>query len=219
MRRLSLSRAVIICCAIGLMPLTAARAQDDVVSNLDVLTGLSTRVVYELVDQFEDRIRARGVLLKPAQGGEDYIFVTNVFAGVLSEKGVKTYMPGAGSVSAAEVTPFTLEFQTMEFSLRYTNIRRRYLIGGRRVSREADVTILAKLIEPSDGSIMWIGEASHNHDDKFSYGDVAEVEDGTFDFIKPERPTSSLTRFAEPILVSGIIVGLIYLFFSNQSDN
>ena len=91
--------------------------------------------------------------------------------------------------------------------------------GGRKVMRHVDVTVLGKLIDPDDGSMLWIGEASDHHNDEFSHGMLTRVEEGTFLFTKPELPTSGVTRYVEPVLVSGIIVGLIYLFFSNQSDN
>lgn len=219
MRRMTCARAVLLVgvFACGVAVAGAAGVDEPVRTNLDVVTELSTKVVGELVSEFEHRISSRGVLLAPFGGGEEYHFATNVFATVLNQKGVKTFMP-ASAVGSGE-TAYRLEYQMMEFSLRYTDISRRYLIGGRRVTREAGVTILVKLIDPEDGSVVWIGEASDNHDDQFSFGKVKRAEEGTFEFTKPERPTSSMTRFIEPVFVSGIIVGLIYLFFSNQSDS
>ena len=45
------------------------------------------------------------------------------------------------------------------------------------------------------------------------------VEAGLYSFTKPERETKKWGRIVEPVVVSGIIVGLIYLFFSNQSGD
>jgi hypothetical protein len=72
------------------------------------------------------------------------------------------------------------------------------------------------LVDPTDQSVVWIGEAERSHKDKFSYGDLEEIEAGSFMFTKPEQKSTSWGKVVEPVVVSGIIIGLIYLFFSNQ---
>ncbi len=65
----------------------------------------------------------------------------------------------------------------------------------------------------------WVGEAESSYEDSFPFGRISEVEDGAFAFTKPPRDGTNWGKIVEPVVVSGIIVGLIYLFFSNQTDN
>jgi hypothetical protein len=77
---------------------------------------------------------------------------------------------------------------------------------------------MATLAGP-DGRVLWFGEAQRERRDEFDYGDAARVEEGSYQFARPVMPSGGWGRYAEPVFVTGIIVGLIYLFFSNQSDN
>jgi len=81
-----------------------------------------------------------------------------------------------------------------------------------------DFRLLAKLVEPANGHVVWMAEASKSYDDQFSHDDIDEVEAGLYAFTKPPRESRNWGRIVEPVVVSGIIVGLIYLFFSNQGD-
>jgi hypothetical protein len=93
------------------------------------------------------------------------------------------------------------------------------LIGGKRVDRRASVRIMTTISDPVDGRVVWVGEAARDQSDEIDYADAARVEQGTYQFNHPVAPSGGWGRIAEPVFVTGIIVGLIYLFFSNQSDN
>ena len=104
------------------------------------------------------------------------------------------------------------------FRLSYINVYRSYLIGGKKVRREANVRMSAKLLT-SSGDVAWFGEVSSEKSDQFSHGDLSRIQEGTYAFVKPEMPGSGWSKVVEPVFVSAIIVGLVYLFFSNQSDS
>jgi hypothetical protein len=207
-----------------------ALGAEAVKSNLDVLTELAAGVANELIAGFQSSLGTQaGVRLIPRGEGETYEFLMNVFTAELTSRGIKTYSSapkGAGNAKdlADEFEPATertmeLNIQALEFSLTYPKIFRSYLIGGRNVKRRAEITVFAELLDTADRSVAWVGEASKVHDDQFSYGDRAQVEESLFTFTKPEVKPASWGRIVEPVVVSGIIVGLVYLFFSNQSDN
>ena len=61
-------------------------------------------------------------------------------------------------------------------------------------------------------------KSSKHFEDQFSYSQVNDVEQGDFSFTKPPHDATNWGKIVEPVVVSGIIVGLIYLFFSNQTD-
>jgi len=125
----------------------------------------------------------------------------------------------AGATNDPSAPGLVLKFQNIAFDVTYPDVFRSHLIGGKRVRREAAVRILATLSDGASGRVLWTGEAERTSSDVFDAGDTARVEEGTYAFAQPAVPASGWGRYAEPVFVTGIIVGLIYLFFSNQSGN
>jgi hypothetical protein len=126
--------------------------------------------------------------------------------------------PGGSGSTAASKQSLTLEFQNVAFQLGYPDVYRAHLVGGKRVRRDAVVRVLATLTDVT-GEVVWTGEAERTHRDEFDRGDTGRVEAGSYSFLRPELPSGGLGQYAEPVFVTGVIVGLIYLFFSNQSGN
>jgi hypothetical protein len=217
-----------------------ARAAEAAATNLDVLNRLTTEVVNELQGKFMPGVGGRPVRLKPFAAGDDYVFVTNVFMTELTRAGVTTLAPatiqpvpggapgnpgaGAAGMDAAVTDPaapegaLVLQYQNVAFSMKYVDSHRSYVFGGKRVERQASVRVMATLSDAS-GAVLWVGEAQRESLDEFDYGDAARIEEGNYQFARPVMPSGGWGRYAEPVFVTGVIVGLIYLFFSNQSDN
>jgi hypothetical protein len=224
--RLSGSLAIILLC---LSVLTVAAAEETgLKSNLDLLSDLSNRVANDLISDFRSQLSPNSAIwLVPFSDGENYVFLANELTAALSAQKIRSYPPGPlvtpDSTSAASSglnsRPMKLEFQALEFNLAYPKVFRSYLIGGKQVSRRADVKVYARLLDPDDESVIWVGEASRSHKDQFPYSARSEVEAGLFEFTKPPVNPPSWGKIIEPVVVSGIIVGLVYLFYSNQSDN
>jgi len=214
--RLAIGAALVLLVASPL----AALGGEPSTTNLKLMTDLTRQTVEDLVDRMGPGITGRGLTLRAYASGEEYEFLTNVITSILAERGIVTYQPqGPNSGAVAPEEALVFQFQALSYGVTYTKVSRSHLIGGRRVRRSADANILATVIDPATGEVSWIGEASHEHSDQFSYGDLARVEEGSFGFVHPALPGGGWGKYAEPVLVSGIVVGLIYLFFSNQSDN
>jgi hypothetical protein len=222
-----------VCLALGgVSGAVSVRAAEAVASNLDLMTQLTGQVVDELYTKFQGSLDGSTFTLRPFASGEDYVFVENVFASRLTGKGATVLEPPAGSAPAAGGNPpldpaapasssagYVLGFQTIAFGITYADVYRSHLVGGKHVRRRADVRLMATLSDAASGRVIWVGEAARNHEDEFEHGDAARIEQGTYQFVRPAMPSSGWGRYAEPVFVTGIIVGLIYLFFSNQSDN
>lgn len=225
-------------------------------SNIDLLAIMTHEIVEELYTKFGPELGGRGVTLRPFASGDDYTFVGNVFANVLTSRGVKTIVPPpttralpagtnpntidpktgatiatpptatADSLAVAPGTPLVgaasdvvLTYQNVAFGVAYPDVYRSHLIGGKRVKRRADVRVHATATDGRTGEVLWVGEATRERNDEFDMDDAASVEQGVYPFARPVLPGGGWGRYAEPVFVTGIIVGLIYLFFSNQSDN
>jgi hypothetical protein len=226
------------------MTVSAARvyAEDKPVpSNLELLSQMTTAIAEELYGKFGAQTNARAVRLKPFGSGDEYVFVGNVFMDVLTRHQVKTIaaaQPGAAAVPALGSGPTTaaaadsagvtsngpagdlvLTYQNVAFAVAYPDVYRSHLVGGKRVKRRADIRVHATLTDAASGEVLWVGEAARESADEFDFDDAARVEQGVYQFARPVLPGGGWGKYAEPVFVTGIIVGLIYLFFSNQSDN
>ena len=211
---------VVVVFVLLLLVAPGAWAEDEVPTNLDLMTDLTAQVVNELVERFSRELGGRGVRLQPYANNEQYQLMTNVFTAALTERGFATFQPGSvPSDSAAARYHFVLKYEATSFNLTYPKVYRSHLIGGKRVRRRADVSLLATLVSDASGSVVAVGDANREHEDQFDYSDIDRVEEGTAGFTRPPVPSSGWGKYAEPLLVTGIVVGLIYLFFSNQSDN
>ena len=225
-------RAVVASLLIVVMVSPAARAAE-VPTNLDLMEDLTSQIVEELLSKLPPHVSGDQVVLSPYGAGERYHFLENQFSYVLSTKGYRvstSSVPDSvaarqmrqvqrGGAQDTESRGYRLSFQAIDFRLQYAKTYRAYLIGGKRVKRTADLKILGKVIDQSDGTIIWMGEAARSHSDNFSFNDIEEIEAGTYTFTKPSRSETNWGKVVEPVVVTGIIVGLIYLFFSNQNSD
>jgi hypothetical protein len=200
--------------ALCLAPLPAG-AEEPPPSNLDLMTNLTTEVANELFAEFPDSLAKRPVVLKGFTVNEHYQFLNSVLTRLLTGRGITVY-PNAAPTDGTRTVTF--QYQAIEFDLAYTKVYRSWLIGGKKVLREADVTLLGTLFADG-GSVAWTGQAQRDHDDEFRHSDLDDIEEGNYQFLHPELPGGGWGKYAEPVLVTGIVVGLIYLFFSNQSDS
>jgi hypothetical protein len=222
-----------IVCAVGV------RAAESVASNLDLMTRLTADVATELYGKFGSSLGDRPVVVRPYGNSEDYVFVANVFTGELMRAGVRTLSDTGGAApvksgnaafdslqaqNGAAPTPppagaLLLKFQNTAFELSYPDAYRSHLVGGRKIRRSASVRVFATLTDADSGEVLWTGEAQRSQDDEFDKDDAARVENGTYAFVHPTVPSGGWGKYVEPVFVTGIVVGLIYLFFANQSDN
>jgi hypothetical protein len=215
------------------------RAAESVASNLDLMTRLTSEVAGELYGKFSSSVGDRPVVVQPFASGEEYVFVGNVFTGELMRQGVRTLdaarTPASGgsgnaafdslqssngvAPSARPPGALVLKFQNTAFQLSYPDAYRSHVVGGRKIRRTATVRVFATLSDAESGEVLWAGEAQRSHEDEFDKDEAGRVENGNYAFVQPIMPSGGWGKYVEPVFVTGIVVGLIYLFFANQSGN
>jgi hypothetical protein len=177
-----------------------ARGEGRARSNFDVMDKLAAEVCAELVSKMPADLPTREIRLSPFGTDGRYYLIAHAFTRSLGEKGYRAYMPvpkvTADSSAVSQAAPDTVS-----------------AAGG-----DAGLRLEFELVEPGNGFVVWMSEASKSYGDQFSYDDIEDVEASLYDFTKPPRESRNWGKIVEPVVVSGIIVGLIYLFFSNQGD-
>lgn len=199
--------------AVALM-ICPARAEEPAPTNLDLMTRLGNQVVAEIIGEIEPEVRGVRLRIVPSANTEEYVVLEDVFTRLLEERGIDTVYrePEEGD------SLYELDYRVPVFRLSYPKVYRSHLIGGKKVKREANLRVHAKLIA-DDGDVLWIGDSSAEFSDQFPHGDLSRIQEGSYEFVNPEMPGSGWGKLVEPVLVSAIIVGMVYLFFSNQSDS
>jgi TonB family protein len=111
----------------------------------------------------------------------------------------------------------TLSFRVSEMEMRYPDVGRRFGVGPKRVERFARMRVDLRLKRA--GQLLWAGTAEHYASDRVPFGALPYLESDAYAFAKPEIAPGKWGRVLEPVLVSGMIGGLVFLFYANQTSN
>lgn len=199
---------------------TPLGTDERVLPNYDVLEKLSGEAMLELLSNMPRFPGGSVVYLEKQKGiGEIDFVLENVMLGAFKDAGVNIARQEAeGLEMKDEQRSFRFSYQIIRMSLGYSKISRRYWLGSKRVEREAQIDLFAQLIETGSGGIIWVGDTQKRYEDVISYSLLEKVEDPEYDFTRPERKEVRLSKLIEPLVVGGVVIGLVFLFFSNQSN-
>jgi hypothetical protein len=108
----------------------------------------------------------------------------------------------------------------VDLGLTYPHSRRRAWLGERRVTREARARLFARVVDPAAASVVWADAAEAKQVDEVPVEKLADLEEKSpAEYMKATLPARRWNKVVEPVVVTGIVVGLIVLFFSNQETN
>jgi len=139
--------------------------------------------------------------------------VENALSSALTEAGIAVR-------TEAESLDRVLEFEVVDLGLTYPHSRRRAWLGERRVTREARARLFARVVDPAAASVVWADAAEAKQVDEVPVEKLADLEEKSpAEYMKATLPARRWNKVVEPVVVTGIVVGLIVLFFSNQETN
>jgi hypothetical protein len=214
----------VVCTVALFVAFTASSApsepEERISTNFEVIENTAASAVSELISNMPVVPKGAMIELLKSRGvGEiDFVF-ENVLLRRMRESGyrVSIMAPEQKGEQQAD-SRYRLSYQVIRMSLAYPKIGRRYWFGAKEVERLAEIGIFAQLADLGSGDILWVGDAQKKYQDTISYGQLGAVEEEQYAFTMPKRDELRWSRLVEPIIVTGIISGLVYLFFSNQSD-
>lgn len=128
---------------------------------------------------------------------------------------------GGTVTSEADVTVgrSLFSYRVTDFSFRYADIYRKFLVGPRRIRRLAKIDLHLRLCEDGGRRVVWSENVAHSVSDVIPHGAAYLLESTAFAFARPERTPGVFARMYEPLIVGGIVGGLVFLFYSNQSGD
>ena len=215
-------------------------------TNLHLLTEATRSSVAELFLGFSAPEGAT-LLVEGAGDHEAGWFVENHLLAHLTQTGYHAYLketdligpelpaaePGDSLSGSADPSPQTqnepaaadeqphpeyiLRYRVVHFELSYPDQYRKSPLGARNVQRRVSVSILAQLLKGEREDVIWVGNGDVERLDVVPASKLPLLEGQAFPFTRPNLETRGLGGLVEPALVSGIVAGLIYLFYTNQN--
>lgn len=91
-----------------------------------------------------------------------------------------------------------------------------WLPGRVKIERQSLVTGNLSMREPSASRVLWTGDLGQNFVDRFSRGQVSLVEEARYAELRDTVPGRNMDKVFEPVIVVGVVTGLVALFFQNR---
>jgi len=108
--------------------------------------------------------------------------------------------------------------ESMRFSFRILDmgITAQSGLRGAEADRQTRATLALRLNRESDHIVYWQDEITRLRADRIPKNQLEILQHSTYKFAQTDVEEQSWSKFVEPIVVSTVLGGLIYLFFSNR---
>jgi hypothetical protein len=122
------------------------------------------------------------------------------------------------SASRERFDGYRLVLRPMELAVRYGDSSRSWLIGTKKVDRHATCEISATLMSPS-GEVMMSTRYGADLTDRVPVSALSRLAgDREAPWVSPEMAQNGEGGVLEPLIVSGVVASLIYLFYSSRAE-
>lgn len=111
---------------------------------------------------------------------------------------------------------YVLRYRVVLCELSYPEKYRTSPLGSRKVERRASVSIVAQLMHGPREDVTWVGKGNSQQVSVVPAGKLNYLAGTDFPFNPPALEQKGMGAYVEPMLVTGIVAGLIYLFYANQ---
>jgi len=207
---------------LGVDPLCAGTGKShmETLTNFQIIERISSEAVRDIIGQIGALQQGEAVILNKAKSAGNVDFVMeNAFVTGMRDAGIMVAIETPNrDTSVASAGKYRLSYQIIRLSLSYPRVARKWWLGPREVARTARADIFTQFINLATGDIVWVREIHKTYSDTIDYSLLKSVEDAQYDFTRPPHGEFKMTRLFEPLIVGGIVVGLVYLFFSNQGQ-
>jgi len=169
----------------------------------------------------------RAVILASPAPGDTLSLLTQRLVGELRGRQVPVRLmaPGAAMTEDPDTTlaraeggghPVRLNLQVDGAGVTYVKRLGKFPFGTKGYERLAAMRATATLIDPIGGEVFWTRSSTHSATDVVSKGDVAYAASGS-GRLNPPVPKGGGTHWLEPLIVVGVVAGLVVLFYSNRN--
>jgi hypothetical protein len=113
---------------------------------------------------------------------------------------------------------YRLQVRPMELAVEYGDVSRPWVIGAKRIERLARSELSAILLD-SNNSVIMTARASGIVEDIISWSDAGALSGSTeWEWLSGDLPEGESAGILEPLIVSGVVASLVYLFYSSRAN-
>ena len=112
---------------------------------------------------------------------------------------------------------YVLRYRIVLCELSYPEKHRTSPLGSQKVERRASVSLVAQLMQGARQDVVWVGKGNAQQVSMVPAGKLNYLAGTDFPFNPPPLEQKGMGGYVEPMLVTGIVAGLIYLFYANQN--
>lgn len=176
-------------------------------TNMDLLTETLEQVVEQALSEMEvpEIAPQASLLIQPQTKHAANWMVDHILADRLLARGFAVTFDST-TVQADQVR---LAYRILDLG-----ITGRSGLRGGQIDRQSRVTLALSLSR--DNALHWQDEFREVKADRIPKGRLDLLENASYSFAKTELEEQSWSKFVEPIIISTVLGGLIYLFFSNR---
>ena len=178
-------------------------------TNMDLLVETVASAVDESLARIEmpdDAATAPLLVVAQSKHDADWM-VEHLLANRLLTRGFSVTLDS----TAAQPTSMRLSYRVLDLGVSaHSGLR------GSEVSRQGRVTLALRLSDERDDVVHWQDEITLTQRDRIPKKQLAILQHDQFKFAKTELEEQTWSKFVEPVIVSTVLGGLIYLFFSNR---
>jgi hypothetical protein len=120
-----------------------------------------------------------------------------------------------GSSGESNGRPLQLDLQVDGSGVSYLRRVGSFPFGTKGYERLAAMRANATLLDPANGEVLWTRSSTRAATDVVPKGEVVYAASGS-GRLNPQVPRGG-TRWLEPLIVVGVVAGLVVLFYSNRN--
>lgn len=178
--------------------------------NLEITEEAVHRAVAPIADSIANHSLDNLSIL--VEGGHEGAWlVSQTVTGLLSARGIRV----AGERTEREGPLLTV--RPMQLGVVYGGFERSWFLGGRRLRRSA-ICSLAFTLSDDTGQVIATWRSEGLVEDRVSPDDSQIFEHRTEKWVNDAMPSGSGNKVLEPVVVTGVVAALIYLFYSSRAD-
>ena len=187
-----------------------------------MLDSVATSVAADLLHDVPST-KGRGVVLTLPVRGDTLGVLAQRLVERLRAQGVSVHLAGRGTMdgsadsgSVLAVRPYEMGIRVDGSGVSYLRRLRSFPFGVKGYERMAALRASVTLVDPTTGEVTWAKSASGRAVDVVPKRDLMAVGAGSGG-LNPPLPQGGGFRLLEPLIVLGVVSGLVVLFYSNRT--
>jgi len=187
-------------------------------SNIAVISELIREVMKEAVDKMSLPPGAE-VHLRQVDTHDANWLVKSIMLEELTSRG---HVVRAGQMTAVpdatDSNVFEIAYRIVSCQTTLPRAWREWIVGPRKLERRTDVDVRFELSNQTK-AIIWAGGVQREKREIIPGSRLGDLEAPGQSFASPEAEPGGWDKVFEPVIVAGIVGGLIYLFYSSRSTD